>query len=137
MPDQLRELAERPSQTHSVSGLAIVSLLAGLIPLGLLAAILVSLGTPRPSAPFSSVLLFSLLAPAIALLEGQWAVAWMLAALAAILTGHGARGVIRRTGKLGVVPATIGVGLGYGSLVLLLFAFLAMSALLTFTDFGE
>ncbi len=103
-----------------MSGLAIVSLIAGFLPFGLVIfGVVVTLRTGGLVDMFSLVTF------------------WVLAAIVAIATGHGARGVIRRTRKLGYIPATIGVSLGYASWALLFVLLVGSWWLVSFTAFGE
>lgn len=120
------------------SGLAVLSLFAGCIPCAFLVfGVLVPLGQASPNivrlpvfwavaVPVTFVLRFSPLLPL-----------WVVLALVAIAAGHGARGVIRRSEKIGVVPATVGLSLGYASLAFTLLAFVTTWILVTFTRFAE
>ncbi len=120
------------------SGLAMLSLFAGCIPCAFLVfGVLVPLAQASPNIVRQPV--FWAVAVPVTFVErfAPLLPLWVVPAFVAIAAGHGARGVIHRSEKIGVVPATVGLSLGHASLALMVLAFIATWILVNFTGLGE
>jgi hypothetical protein len=129
--------AGRPAGSERVSLLAVASPVIGLVPYVLVAVAVgpvaaISAGVPGPAG-----LLVWLIVPVLNLFGGDPGILllWLLAAIAAIATGHIARHLTRSSGQGGRALAGTGLFLGYGSLALLMLGFLAVIWLQYATDF--